>query len=85
MRTVVYCIASRLELQPVAVAGKRRVGELLILRAVRSLSRRASGQGSSWGLGALVGLELNHGRRGLWLHALARVYRPQKGRKGERE
>ena len=59
-------------------SGKRRVGELLIMRAVRSLSRSERvARVAAGGLGALVGLGLNHGRRGLLLHWL--VYRLRTG------
>lgn len=41
-------------------------GELLITRAVHSLSCSVSNQGGSWGFrGIKYGLRVNHGRRGL--------------------
>lgn len=53
---------------PAAAAGEaeRRDGELLITRAVHSLSCAVSNQGGSWGFrGIKYGLRVNHGRRGL--------------------
>lgn len=53
---------------PAAAAGEaeRRAGELLITRAVHSLSCSVSNQGGSWGFrGIKYRLRVNHGRRGL--------------------
>lgn len=51
---------------PAAGEAERRAGELLITRAVHSLSCSVSNQGGSWGFrGIKYGLRVNHGRRGL--------------------
>lgn len=53
---------------PAAAAeeAERRAGELLITRAVHSLSCSVSNQGGSWGFrGIKYGLRVNRGRRGL--------------------